>query len=365
MKRSAWLRRGAFSALVAIATSTTACFQVDYLLQAGEGQLDLMCRARAIEGVIQSEDTDPRVRELLAEVAPIKEFAKRFGLTPTSSYEDYVALDRGAVVYVVSAAPPLSFEAKTWSFPIAGSVPYVGYFQKHLAQIEARRLAEDGWDVDLRGASAYSTLGWFPDPVLSSMLDLDPGGTGDLADTILHESLHATVYVQDQSGFNESLATFVGHRLAVTYVTERYGAESPEVLAFAEGEVRGKERAKRLHQAVVDLEKLYASKLPREEKLAAKDRYLLDLREELDFARPITNATLAGFRTYHGGDSGFDKLFEACGRDMRRFIAASRRVEPGDFPKPHVKEYANIVSRLAARGCPGKPERAASSTSGD
>lgn len=340
------------AALACAALALSGCFKVGYLLQAGEGQLDLVCSARPIEHVIDDPDTSPEVKDELQSVGRMKEFGKSYGLVPTSSYEAYVELDRPVAVWVVSAAPKLSLDPLTWTFPIVGSVPYLGWFDHGRAVEHAESLAAEGWDVDLRGASAYSTLGFFKDPVLSSMLGDASDGYGDLADTILHESLHATVYVKGQTSFDEGLATFVGEHLAEAYLVERYGADSPEVRTYEKEKVQGEERQTRLIQAFKDLDALYKSDKSKEEKLAEKAQYLLTLRSELHMRRPITNATLAGFRAYEGGSKQFEALFDACGGDMKRFIGAAKLVQPSDFDASQSKTFGGVIAKLAARGCP-------------
>ncbi len=351
---------GATLGLAALAASS-GCFETGYLLQAGEGQLDLVCRARGIDRVLDDPDTPPEVKKQLAEVPRIKAFALSYGLVPTASYEDFVALDRPVAVWVVSAAPRLSFESKTWTFPIVGSVPYLGWFDKYDAVAQAEGLAAEGWDVELRGASAYSTLGWFHDPVLSSMLGDGSDATGGLAEVILHESLHATVYVKGQSTFNEGLATFVGDHLAIAYLGARYGEGSSELSSYLEGEELGEKRTERMRQAYVDLDALYKSALPVAEKLERKGAYLAALRAELHMRRPISNATLAGYRAYHGGTKAFEALFDACGKDMKRLVAASRKVDERDFPEPQATKLEGVVARIAERGCGGgaRPEATA------
>jgi predicted aminopeptidase len=346
--------RIASALFLAVLLTTTGCLQFGYLLQAGEGQLDLVCRARPIDHALADPDTPPEVRTQLEEVPRIKAFALEYGLVPTSSYESFVALDRPVAVWVVSAAPPLSFDSLTWSFPIVGSVPYLGWFDRYDAQAQAASLEADGWDVDLRGASAYSTLGWFRDPVLSSMLGDGTDGTGGLAEVILHESLHATVYVKGQSGFNEGLATFVGDHLALAYLARRYGESSPELSAYVADQTAGDKRTERLRQAFNDLDAIYKSKLPTAVKLQKKKDYFTGLRAELKTKRPVTNATLAGFRAYHGGSKSFEMLYEACGSDMKRFIQASRTVKDTDFQKPQMTKFGDVVKHLEERGCGAK-----------
>lgn len=337
--------------LGALALFASGCVETDYLLQAAEGQLDLACRARSIESAIEDENLDPHTRALLADVPNIKSFAKKRGLVPTSSYEDFVALDRGSVVYVVNAAPELSLEPRRWTFPIVGSVPYLGWFDKELAQTQARQLAEQGWDVDVRGASAYSTLGWFNDPVLSSMIPDEPDALAELANTILHESLHATVYVPGQSTFNEGLATFVGDSLTAEYFTLRDGPGSLQLAEWREGEAHGKEVQQQLHAAYVELDTLYRSKLSRTQKLEKKAEILARVRRDTGFRRPISNATLTGFATYHSDEAGFERLYAACHNDLSELIGVVKTVKDDDFPERNAKELSGVLKKLTAR-CP-------------
>lgn len=339
------MSRGAL--VSALALLLTGCFQVDYVLQAAEGQLDLACRARSIESARRDPEIEPRVRDLLAEVAHVKAFAKRQGLVPTGSYEDFVNLDRDSVVYVVTAAPPLSLEPMRWSFPIVGSVPYLGWFDEQEAKRQAQRLRDRGYDVYLRGASAYSTLGWFNDPVLSSMIDDGEEAVGELADTIIHESLHATVYVKGQSEFNESLAAFVAEKLTPVFLAERYGDTSEELSAYLEAEARADKVRARFEAAYEHLEALYASKAPRAEKLAAKKRYFEELRAELGFGQ-LNNARLAGYDAYHGGDAAFAELYARCG-SVRALVDAVKQVRASDFPKDQVDDILPVVRKLEKR----------------
>jgi predicted aminopeptidase len=345
-----------------LALAASGCFEVDYLLQAGEGQMDLLCRARNLETARENKDLSPNTRRLLGDVPAVKTFATKAGLVPTKSYEDFVALDRKAVVWVVSAAPTFSLEPKQWWFPIVGDVPYLGWFDKHLATNHAESMAAEGWDVDVRGSAAYSTLGFFDDPVLSTMIDESPDADGELANVILHESVHATVYVAGQSEFNEGLATFVGDHLTIEYLSARFGPESFELTAWVEGEAYGKAMRDRLYQAYKDLTALYARKLPKREMLEQKTRYLENLRWEIGFSRPITNATLAHYDTYHGGEQAFARLYEVCNRDIREVIRVTRVVTAKDFDKTAESDLTKLVDKLGKR-CK-KPARPNASTAG-
>lgn len=326
---------------------------MQYLFQASEGQMELFNKARPIPEVLKDERTPPRIRALLAEVEPIKRFGESQGLRPTPNYRDYVKLDRPAVVWVVTASEPLRFKAKEWSFPIVGSFPYLGWFDLPDARAYASKLAHQGYDVDVRGAGAYSTLGWFSDPVLSTMIPPGEEALGELVNVILHESTHATVYINGQSYFDESLANFVADRMTPQYLKARHGEDKAALSAYLGAERDYGEAEQALHGAYEKLEKLYASPLSDQEKLEEKRRYLSELRRKLGFRRDINNATLIQYRTYNAGAKGFEALYQACGGDWRRFLRSVSRLKPGSFSMPQQESLGPVLRPLIEGGCPG------------
>jgi predicted aminopeptidase len=165
---------------------------------------------------------------------------------------------------------------------------------------------------------------------------------------VLHESTHATLYVKGQSAFNESLASFVGDRLARDWVELRFGKESKELKAYDADQSTYKERVKRLHEAYTDLDALYRSSLSDDEKRTKKTELLEALKAELHARRLLNNATLSGYRTYDTGGPAFERLFEACGQDFRRFL---RAVKAAQFASPQMEDFSPVVESLAAAGC--------------
>ena len=337
--------------MFALLPALTGCSTAGYLAQAGFGQLDLLEARRDIDDVVRDRRTSPRLKALLGRVEEIKRFGEKQGLTPTSNYGTYAALDRPVAVWVVTAAEPLRFRNRTWSFPIVGSVPYLGFFDRDDARDLARDLRGAGWDVDLRGASAYSTLGWFADPVLSTMIADGDEALGELADVVLHESFHATLYVKGQSLFNESAADFVGDRLAAAYLDEGPGPASPEKMAFLAAQDGHAARGKTMRVAYVKLEALYAGTRPRAEKLAEKARILAELAREVHARRPITNATLGQFDTYDAGRDDLAVLLAACGGSFPRFVGALRGLGPASFREPQQRDLAAVLAPLTRAGC--------------
>jgi predicted aminopeptidase len=341
------------AALVGLLLGSSGCSgaSLHYVTQAAAGQEKLNGRGIDIAEVVEHGYLDRRTRELLAQVPKIKAFGERHGLRATKNYERYLWIGRPAVMWVVSACDPLRFRPKTWSFPVIGSITYTGWFDRAEADEYAKALADKGWDVDVRGSQAYSTLGWFNDPILSTMLSPGDDALGDLADVVLHESLHATFYVPGQSTLNESMASFVGDALAAQYLEEVRGPEAKDRARFEEHQARGIARGKKMKEAYEALEKLYASALPAEEKLAEKKRITDQLRAELRIQRPVTNATLIQYKTYGSGREEMAQLLERCEGDFPRMLRALERVRPiAKAARPH-SDPAILLRSLLKEGC--------------
>ncbi len=329
----------------------TGCGSVRYLLQAGQGQLSLFTHAQPISEVLKDERTPPRIKSLLGEIPSIKKYGEQNGLTPTANYTEYVKLNRNAAVYVVSACEPLHFKSKEWSFPFVGSFPYLGWFDLASAKQFAEDLRKEGWDVDLRGASAYSTLGWFRDAVLSTMISDGDESLGDLVNVVIHESVHATIYIKTQAFFNESIASFIAHHLTLAYLDQRRGPSSSEKIAYKEAEQRGEKIELRLHEAYEELLKHYSSDEMDSEKLAAKNKILFTLKSDLKFKRDINNATLIQYKTYNSGLEDFEVLFKKCDFNVPRFLTALKKLNPESFSKPQQSELRSVLEPLIQAGC--------------
>jgi predicted aminopeptidase len=298
----------------------SGCTGSIYLAQAVAGQAEMLDKRRSLDSVVNDKKAPAHVKALLAEVPRMKAFAVTNGLTPTKSYERYVDLKRPAAVWVVSASAPLAFVARTWWFPIVGDVPYLGWFKREDARRFALSLQQEGLDVSLRPAAAYSTLGFFNDPILSTMITDEPDAAGDFANTVFHESLHATLYVPGRTDVSEGIASFVGDRMAKEYLTRFH---APEVLAaYASGNVRGQERLERLRRLRADLVALYQGNSA--DKAAQKGRLIMEAKHALGIKRAINNATLAELGRYQSGEAELALLFERCGHDWRCFLAALR-----------------------------------------
>ena len=335
-------------ALAACALASGGCLMTQYLAQAGHGQLDLLGRARSIDEVIRDPDTPARTAMLLAEIPAIKEYGRSYALSVRRNYTRYVAVGRPGVVWFVGAADPLKFKPIKWCFPIAGCFAGLGWFEEEEAIKHKLQLDRLGYDTIARPAAAYSTGGWFPDPVLSTMLGSGDDAFPELVNVILHESVHATILVPDQPFFNESIATYVADRLTDHWILERFGRGSPEELAWTLGQAVHLARVSRQLHAYTLLKQLYDGPLPREAKLQQKTKIIDELVDDLRLRRRPNNATLTETRVYNGGVTPLIDAHRACG-DLRKLVLAARTLTRADFSKTLQEDLAPIGRRIAER----------------
>ncbi len=343
---------GLLAALLALVVVVTGCVDPRYLGQAAHGQLQLLQRARPIDRVIDDPNVDERTAMLLSESLLIKEYAREQGLSVANRYTRFVELDDDAVVWFVSAAEPLALEPVTFTFPIVGAFPNLSYFEREDALAFYRRMRGRGYDVYIRGVSAYSTGGWFPDPVLSSMFSPEDDAFASLANILIHELVHATIFIPSQTYFNESIASFVGDGMAADYLAARFGAQSPELLQYQEDLAGDRSRGARLTAAYTELAAVYASSTTDEAKLARKRSILAALRRELDLVSEPNNASLLVYKVYNAGFEELATLFEACDSSWPRFLGALATLGENDFDSELEEHFGRVILELVAARCP-------------
>ena len=205
--------------LLCIAPGISGC----YLVHLAEGQTRLLHARRPIDEVLNDPSTADDLRQRLERVGQARNFAAELGLDVGDQYTSYVDWPGDRIVTTVVATRPGEVEPAGFWFPIVGRVPYKGYFDREKAEAEAKRLRERGLDVCELAVPAYSTLGWLDDPVTAPMLRR---GEGPLVETILHELVHATVYVRNQPDFNEGVASFIGDEGSVRFYAATNGPEA-------------------------------------------------------------------------------------------------------------------------------------------
>jgi predicted aminopeptidase len=211
--------RAARRLVAALACLTIGCSPT-YVLRAAYGEAKILWRRVPLQEVLAQNDLDPAVRRKILLVEEARRFATTIGLEVGGSFGSLSYVDTEDTVFVVSASKRTALEPYVWWFPIVGSLPYQGYFDRERADEEADRLEAEGYDTLVRPAAAFSTLGWFDDPLLRHLLD---GDEVFLVDLVLHELYHQTFFLRGAKGssFNESLATFVGNRGAIQFLKTR------------------------------------------------------------------------------------------------------------------------------------------------
>ncbi|ETX06045.1 MAG: hypothetical protein ETSY2_19450 [Candidatus Entotheonella gemina] len=309
------------------------------------GQLGLLTGQQRVEAILQDGTLSEKDRKQLRLALDARQFAiDHIGLNADRSYTQFVNVDRPYVVYGLSAAPQDALKPYTWRFPIIGRVPYKGYFKKELALREAETLQDRGYDTYVRGVRAYSTLGYFNDPILSTMLGYHEFS---LINTIIHELVHRTVWIQGSVSFNESFASFVADKGVQAYLTHRDGENAPSYQLYQD--IRADRRVFRTYMLgiVSQLDALYREPISREAKLerrqaifeAARTNYpsvfpkmkTKSYRRYFE-GRQLNNAVLLSFRRYHRDTSFFEDALTANGGDLRRMIVAFKKLGKEDIP---------------------------------
>jgi len=319
--------------IAAAALPLTGC----YLMQAAGGQMAIASKREPISAVIADVSTPPELRTRLEYVAAARDFASReLGLPDNDSYRSYADLGRPYVVWNVFATPEFSVEPRRWCFPIAGCVVYRGYFSEAAAERYARRLRRHGDDVAVGGVAAYSTLGHFKDPVLSTML---AWSDAQLAATVFHELAHQVVYVPGDSEFNESFATVVEETGLERWLAARQRAQ--ELAVWQEQRERQAEFIALLLRTRNKLSELYDSTLPDDEKRSRKEYVFGELKLEYTqlrqrwhgyagydrwFERTLNNAHLVSAATYYGCVPGLQRVLSEQGGDLPRFYEAAKKL---------------------------------------
>lgn len=306
------------------------CSSIAYYAQSVAGQLDIWGRERPIPEIIFDPATPAALKEKLELVTRLRAFASReLGLPDNASYRRYANLERPFVVWNVFAAPEFSVNPARWCFAFAGCVSYRGYFAKADADRFAARLQREGYDVFVSGIPAYSTLGWFADPVLNTFLHYSEA---ELARLIFHELAHQVVYVRDDSVFNESFAVAVEQE-----GVKRWFARQGSTQGGADLDTMNRRRegfSTLLLATRERLAALYATDLPAAEKRARKARIFDDLQRDYGklratwggyagydrwFAQQPNNAHVASVALYNQLVPGFQALLAAEGGDLPRF----------------------------------------------
>lgn len=313
-------------------TAYVASEDVRYLTRAGIEQTRILEARRPIAEMIRDERTDPGTRDLLRVVLDARDFAAEIGYAAGETYTTYAEIGRDTLLLVLSASPRDCLCPHTWKYPIVGRIPYKGFFDPAMARREADRLERQGYDIYLRPAGAFSTLGWFNDPLYSTALSRD---SVELAATVLHEIAHNTLYVKSATPFNESFAQLAGYRGAEAFFRRRGSAAAAEQaanrwgdeLVLSEYYTELGRRLDSLYSAGTDSAGVEAGRAElgrwaREQlqgEIGARLRtYTIGPMAE----RPINNARLIAARIYRTRLGLFERWYQDHGGDIAAAVAA-------------------------------------------
>lgn len=324
-------------AAAVVAAGVAGCSTIGYYAQSISGHLAMLRSARPIPDVVADPATPEELRERLLRAQQIRIFAsKELGLPENASYTEYADLHRPFVVWNVFATRELSLDLKQWCYPVVGCAGYRGYFDREAAERAAAALRSDGYEVNVAGVPAYSTLGWLPDPLLNTFIG---GSEGQVASMVFHELAHQVVFVGGDTTFNESFATAVEREGVRRWLAAN---DDPALRqSYAEFARRRQDFINLLLTYRDRLDALYRSGVPDDLKRDGKRRLFAELQADYRrlkaswggfagydryFAQDLTNAHLAAVGAYNALVPAFDALLDREGGDFARFYAEVRRL---------------------------------------
>jgi len=336
---------------VVIAAVLPGCSPL-YVLRAAYEEGKILWRREPISDFVDSAGVQADTQEKLKLVLAVRKYARdvlKFNVG--GSYSSYSRVDRPDLTYIVMAAPKTELKSYTWWFLIIGNVPYKGFFSRQDAEAEIDRLKAENYDTMMRTSAAFSTLGWFDDPLLSHLLRYDKVV---LAGIIFHELFHNTLYVNGAGAFNESAANFVGNRAAIDFFRDRFGTESKEYARAVQIWDHEREFGRFINQVADTLRGLYRRDIPRADKLRLREevfarsqeewqRYLADHPDQ-SFRRfsqrSLNNAVLMNYLVYLTQIDTFESLYAANANDLSRTVEAMRSaVGKGGEPFEAVRQW--------------------------
>jgi predicted aminopeptidase len=254
-----------------------------YLLHAARGQAQRIVDAVPIEDALKDPSLGDRELAHLNMIGPLKQFAvETLGLTPTGSYAAVCLKPQTSFIYTVSASPKDRLSRVTWWFPIVGRVPYLGYFDLPKARAKGHSLAEQGMDVFISRAEAYSTLGWFDDPLTRNMLE---ASTVEFVETVLHEMTHSTLYLSSQPEFNETLASVVAKHGTILFLEAKFGEHHPWSLEAGYGLEDERMFSAFLSSVLEKLEAVYGGSVTYQEKMARRADVFNDAKKTFELQK--------------------------------------------------------------------------------
>ncbi|MDN5215934.1 aminopeptidase [Fulvivirgaceae bacterium BMA12] len=254
-----------------------------YAFVQAKGQIRVVTDTREVDDILADPQAPDSIKIKLKLIQEVKKFAvDSLGINPSDNYTSVFDQKGKPILWVVTACLPFAMEAKEWSFPLVGSFSYKGFFEYDMAVEEEKKWKDQGYDTNIRTTGGWSTLGWFRDPILSNMLNRK---TGDLAELIIHELTHGTLFVKDSLQFNENLATFIGTKGAELFLTQKFGADSQEFSTYIEDNEDSKKFSQHILRGAIGLDSLYQTfghTLSDDDKTQRKQTFIEEIFDRID-----------------------------------------------------------------------------------
>lgn len=306
---------------------------LEYGVRMGYGQMKIVLNARPVDKYLGDDAVPDSLKEKVRLIQEIKQFTvDSMGLYPSANYSTVYDQQGKPLLWVVTACEPYALKPKFWKFPIVGKVSYKGFFKEEEAEQEALNLEKQGYETKIRIVNAWSTLGWFKDPIMTSMLEDAPG---DIANVIIHELSHGTIYVKNDAEYSENLASFIGDMGSYWFLERKYGKDSDEYLDYYHGNEDYRMFARHFVNGARRLDSLYSSAdyllMQNDRKEVLKNRLVDEIMLHLDTIRFYdSHPFLEKFKNGHPNNAFFI-VFLQYNNQQDEFMKEYREVANGDL----------------------------------
>lgn len=310
---------------------------VDYGLRMGQGQMKIMLGSKKIEKYLSDPTYPDSLKQKILLIQQIKKFTvDELGFQPSPNYKKMYDQKGKPMMHVVTGCEKYSLTPMTWKFPIIGKVTYKGFFTEEEAKEEASRIEKEGYESRIRIVNAWSTLGWFRDPIMSSMLEEEPG---DIAEVIIHELSHGTIFIKNNVDLSENLANFIGDKGAHLFLITKYGKDSKEYKDYVESASDYEKFSMHFIRSAKMLDSLYASDSFKNLDYSGKDivkkasiQQIVSAIDTISFYHPEiyahkfenklpNNALFIVFRQYNSMQDVFEAEFQKEGKgDLKIYV---------------------------------------------
>ena len=307
---------------------------VKYGYMQAKGQIRVIVEAKPIEDFLQDPNYPDSLKQKLLLTKEVRKYAiDSLGLYQSDNYTKLFDQGGKTLLWNVSASEPYELKAYQWTYPFLGSMPYKGFFDLEEARKEARKLQEEGYDVRIRTVGGWSTLGILEDPLLSNMLER---GDGELAEVIIHELTHATIFIKGEIDFNENLASFIGERGTELFLASYYGDSSDQLTEYRQTESDSRRLTQIILSGAQSLDSLYQT-FTDDDSIAFKDSLkketIFQITKQLDSANfynpryhqifektQPNNAYFMAFRRYHDQEDSIKTIYESYNSDFKTML---------------------------------------------